>query len=55
MEALYGRERAAQEAALSWDAMQRDMAEIGATATARGCIAPVEGQDPGRLRHLHRL
>ena len=46
MEALYGRERAAQEAALSWDSMQRDMAEIGATANGTRLHVPVEGLDP---------
>ncbi|MGQ0661535.1 M1 family metallopeptidase [Sphingosinicella sp.] len=46
MEALYGRERAAQEAALSWDSMQRDMAEIGATTNGTRLHVPVEGQDP---------
>ncbi|MDQ4088519.1 MAG: leukotriene A4 hydrolase C-terminal domain-containing protein, partial [Pseudomonadota bacterium] len=32
MEAIYGRERAAQEAALSWDAMQEALTELGATS-----------------------
>ncbi|MGZ8310765.1 MAG: M1 family metallopeptidase [Allosphingosinicella sp.] len=32
MESLYGRERAAQEAALSWDEMQKALAELGAGA-----------------------
>ncbi|MGE0180277.1 MAG: M1 family metallopeptidase [Sphingomonas sp.] len=46
MEALYGRPRAAQEAALSWDTMQRDMAEIGATADGTRLHTPVQGRDP---------
>jgi aminopeptidase N len=32
MEAIYGRERAAQEAALSWDDFQSDLAELGPTS-----------------------
>jgi aminopeptidase N len=32
MEAIYGRERAAQEAALSWDEMQKALAELGANS-----------------------
>lgn len=46
MEALYGRQRATQEAALSWDSMQRDMAEIGAGANGTRLHVPVEGLDP---------
>ena len=46
MEALYGPARAGQEAALSWDSMQRDMAEIGAGANGTRLHVPVEGQDP---------
>ena len=46
MEALYGPARAGQEAALSWDAMQRDMAEIGREANGTRLHTEVEGQDP---------
>ena len=46
MEALYGRQRAAQEAALSWDSMQRDMAEIGAANDGTRLHRPVSQVDP---------
>jgi len=46
MEALYGRERASQEAALSWDTMQRDMAEMGATNDGTRLHRPVQQIDP---------
>ena len=46
MEELYGPERAAQEAALSWDQMQRDMAEIGEEADGTRLHHAVAGQDP---------
>jgi len=46
MEELYGPERAAQEAALSWDQMQRDMVEMGEEADGTRLHHAVEGQDP---------
>ena len=45
MEAIYGPERAAQEAALSWDEMQRAIAELGADAPATRLHNPGDSGD----------
>ena len=47
MEAIYGPERATQEAALSWDAMQESIAELGATAPGTRLHAEGLGPDEG--------
>jgi aminopeptidase N len=43
MEAIYGRERAAQEAALSWDEMQGALAELGADGPGTRLHNPEDG------------
>jgi aminopeptidase N len=46
MEALYGPERARQEAALSWDDLQRELDEVGRTSPATALHLDLTGQDP---------
>jgi aminopeptidase N len=47
MEALYGRQRAAQEAALSWADMEASFAELGRNAPGTRLHNPDEGSDGG--------
>lgn len=46
MEAVYGPERARQEAALSWDDLQAELDEIGRTAPGTALHLDLAGQDP---------
>ncbi|HEX8642546.1 MAG TPA: M1 family metallopeptidase [Allosphingosinicella sp.] len=46
MEAIYGRERAAQEVALGWDDLQSELAELGATSPMTALHLDLTGQDP---------
>ena len=46
MEALYGPERARQEAALSWDDLQAELEELGAASPATALHLDLTGQDP---------
>ncbi len=47
MEAVYGRARAGQEEALSWDDMQAALRELGSTAPGTALHNPVDGPDGG--------
>ena len=47
MEAIYGRERAAQEAALSWDEMQKALIELGANSPHTRLHDDSDDQDGG--------
>jgi leukotriene-A4 hydrolase len=46
MEAIYGPERARQEAALSWDDLQAELDELGPTSPATALHLDLSGQDP---------